>query len=111
MSIEAKIPITVPGTEQVTYDQWFLSQLIIKAEPGKASTVVELTRSTTVDGNSVLMPRGEGAKVSFTLDAYKEIANTPEMAVAMKAVFDAVFAYANKNNLIYIKINYYLLVC
>jgi len=100
MPIVATNPVVVPGTSQVTYDQWYLSQLILKADATKAFTVVHLTRSATVDGQTVLMPPGQNSEVSFTLDVMKEMANTPELGTAMEAVLAAVVAYGTKKNLL-----------
>jgi len=99
MAISASKSVSVAATSAVTYDQWFLTQLIVKSTPDKAFTVVHLNRSATVDGKSVLM-EGNDAEVSFTLDIWKEMATTPELQTAMAAVLTAVEAYAQKKNLI-----------
>lgn len=99
MPIQASTPVTVPGTQQVVFDQWYLSQLIMKADANKAFTVIHLNRSATVDGKTVLMD-GRDADKSFTLDLFKEMADTPELATAIQAVQAAVLAYATKKNLI-----------
>lgn len=99
--INASSPVVVEGSSSVTYDKWFLSQLIAKINPDKAFTVVHLTRSATVDGKTVLMPKSRNeSEVSFTLDVWKEMQDTPELAAAMDAVLTAVLAYANKKKLI-----------
>lgn len=98
--IIASEPVVVPGSNEVTYDKWFLTQLISKVSPTKAFTVVHLSRAATVDGKTVLMPNSGKNEVSFTLDIWKEMQDTPELATAMEAVLGAVVAYATKKNLI-----------
>jgi len=97
--IKASKPVTVAATGEVVYDHWFLTQLIAKVSPEKAFTIVHLNRSAVVDGKHVLMD-GKDAEVSFTLDVWKEMTATPELAAAMEAVTTAVLAYATKKNLL-----------
>jgi len=99
-NINATTPVSTPAVTEVTYNEWFLTQLIIKADAGKAFTIVHLTRSATVNGQTVLMPSGQNSEVSFTLDLFKEAANTPELGTAMAAVLSAVEAYATKQKLL-----------
>ena len=99
MAIQASNPVVVPGTSETTFDQWYMTQLIVKASPEKVFTVVHLNRSASVDGQVVLMD-GKNSDTTFSLDILKEMAGTPELAAAMEAVTSAVIAYATKKNLI-----------
>src|SRR4051812_20952795 len=101
MPISASAPVTVAGTSSIDYNEWFMTQLIIKANADKAFTIVHLNRSATIDGKTVLMPSSEDkSEISFTLDIFKEMTNTPELATAMGVVLAAVQAYAAKKNLL-----------
>jgi hypothetical protein len=99
MPIRASNPVSVPGTSEVTFDQWYVSQLIMKANAERAFTVVHLNRSATVDGKTVLMD-GPGSELSFTLDFFKEMGDTPEIKTAMDAILTAVLAYGTKKKLL-----------
>ena len=99
--INATKPVVVPATTSVSFDKWFLTQLLVKANPDSAPVFVDLHRSAVADGKVVLMPgRGEDSSVSFKFDLWKEVANTPELAAAMDAVLNAVVAYGTKNKLL-----------
>jgi hypothetical protein len=99
--INASEPVVVPGTSGVTYDKWFLTQLISKVSPARANTIVHLTRAGTVDGKTVLMPAdGDKSEVSFSVDIWKAMGETPELATAMEAVLNAVVVYATKKKLL-----------
>jgi hypothetical protein len=102
--IPASSPVTVPGTDSVTYNQWFLTQLIAKIDPVKAPIVVHLTRATNASGSWVLMPRGPGSEISFTLDVWNEMANDPTVGPlitsAMESITAAVVAYGQSKNLL-----------
>ncbi len=97
--IIATEPVVVPGSTEITYDKWFLTQLVAKISPEKAFTVVHLNRSAVVDGKTVLMS-GKNSDISFTLDVWKEMVETPELAAAMEIVLNAVVAYATKKKLL-----------
>ncbi len=99
--IPATNPVVVPAEGSVTYDKWYLTQLIAKVSPDAAPTIVTLRRSAVVNGQPVLMPNtSENATVSFTLDVWKELATTPQLAAALEAVLVAVTAYATKKKLL-----------
>ncbi len=101
MAISASVPVVEPAIGSVTYDQWFLTQLICKADPTSAPTIVHLRRAATVDGKTVLMPNiSEDAEVSFSIDIFKEMVNTPSLAVALAAVQSAVIDVATKKKLL-----------
>lgn len=99
--IVASSPVVVPGTSEVTYNKWYMTQLVVKATPDKVFTIVHLNRSAEVDGKTVLMPGNKkDSEVSFSLDVLKEIPSTPELAAAMEAVVNAVIVYATKKDLL-----------
>lgn len=100
--IIATKPVTAPAVGSVTYDKWFMTQIIGKFDGSSGPTVVRLRRAAkNQDGSWNLMPNTtEDAEVSFTVDVFKEMANTPELAAAMASVMSAVTAYASKKNLL-----------
>lgn len=99
--IPATNPVVAPAVGSVTYNQWFMTQLIVKASPTSAPAIVHLHRSAT-DANGVitLMPSGPGAEISFTLDIYQQLQAFPSMGSAMNSVIEAIIAYAGANNLL-----------
>jgi len=99
--IPATSPVVVPAGASVTYDKWYLTQLVAKIDPTAAPVIVQLRRSAVVNDQPVLMPaKTEDASVSFTVDIWKEMASTPELAAAIEAVLQAVVAYATKKHLL-----------
>jgi hypothetical protein len=104
-SIPATNPVTVPATGSVTYNFWFLTQLITKVSPDKAPITVHLTRAAQdAQGNWTLMPRASGSEISFTLDMWNEMANDPTIgpliSAAMDSITAAVVAYGQSKNLL-----------
>jgi hypothetical protein len=99
--IPATNPVVAPAVGSVTYDKWFMTQLIIKASPTNAPAIVHLHRSA-VDGNGVttLMPNGPGAEISFNVDIWQQMQAFPQLETAMEAVLAAVVAYATAKKLL-----------
>src|SRR4051812_30416096 len=100
MPISATTPVVAPAEASVTYNQWFLTQLIVKADEDSAPAIVHLRRSATVDGKTVLMPNGPTAEISFTVDIFKQLANFPAFGTALEAVLSAVVAFASSKKLL-----------
>lgn len=98
--ISATNPVVVPASGTMTYDKWYLTQLLGKIDPEHAMLTVHLNRAALVDGQWNLMPRSQNSEISFTLDAWKEISSTPEIAAAINSIVSAVVAYATKKNLL-----------
>ena len=98
--IDATTPVTVPGTAQVVYDKWYLTQLIGKFSPETAPLIVHLRRASITNAGTTLMPNSKDSEISFTVDAWKEMTDTPEIAAAMGAILNAVVAYATKKKLL-----------
>ena len=98
--INATNPVVVPAQNAITYDKWYLTQLVCQLSPTAGPTTVTLNRATNASGSWVLMPRGQGSSVTFNLDLLKEAQQVPEVASAMDAVTAAVVAYASSKNLL-----------
>ncbi len=99
--ISATTPVSEPSKPAITYDKWFLTQLIVKSSPDSCPSIVHLRRSAVVDGKTVLMPNTtEDSEVSFNLDVFKEMGATPELATALNSVLTAVVAYGTKKKLL-----------
>lgn len=94
-------PVTAPAVPSIVYDKWYLTQLTGKFDVKNGRTIVTLNRANLTNGQWTLMPTSEKAsEVSFTLDLYKEMQNTPELASAFQSVLAAVTAYATKKSLL-----------
>jgi transposase len=99
--INATKAVTAPAVGSVTYDKWFMTQIIGKFDGTSGQTIIKLRRAAKEGDKWLLMPNSTSdAEVSFTLDVFKEMANTPELAAAMATVTAAVTAYASKKNLL-----------
>lgn len=99
--IPATNPVVAPAVGTVTYDKWFLTQLIVKASPTAAPAIVHLRRAAVdTNGNSVLMPAGAGSEISFTIDIFQQMQAFPALETAMNSVLEAVVAYASANKLL-----------
>lgn len=98
--IIATEPVVTPAEASVTYDKWFLTKMVSNVSPDRGTIIVNLRRSAIVDGKTVLMPKSDNSDVSFNVDLYSEIPNTPELAAAMEAVLTAVVAYGTKKKLL-----------
>lgn len=99
--LNATKPVVAPAVGEITYDKWFMTQLIGKFDATSGQTNVRLRRAAKEGDKWVLMPNTtEDAEVSFSLDIFKEMATNPEMAAAFGAVLTAVQAYAAKKNLL-----------
>jgi hypothetical protein len=99
--IPATNPVVAPAVGSVTYDQWFLTQIILKATPTSAPTIVHLHRSATdANGNVTLMPNGPGAEIAFTVDIYQQLQAFPSLETAMGSVVQAIIDYATAKNLL-----------
>lgn len=97
--IIATNPVVVPAEGSVTYNKWYLTKLIGDINPNKAQLSITLNRAA-LKGDNMLLMDGKGSKSSFTLDIWKEMSETPEIATAIQAVLTAVVAYATKKNLL-----------
>jgi hypothetical protein len=100
--IPASNPIVSPAVGSVTYNEWYLTQLIVKATPTTCPTIVHLHRASTdpTTGVVTLMPNGPGADISFTVDIFQQLTTYPAFGVALNAVLDAVLTYATAKNLL-----------
>lgn len=99
--IPASNPVVAPAVGSVTYNQWYLTQLIIKSSPTACPAIVHLRRSAKDgDGNTILMPNGPGAEISFTVDIFQQLQAFPSLETAMESVLTAVIAYATDKKLI-----------
>ena len=100
--ITASNPIVSPAVGSMTYNEWYLTQLIMKATPTACPTIVHLHRASTdqTTGVTTLMPNGPGAEISFTVDIFQQLTTYPEFATAMNSVLEAVIAYATAKNLL-----------
>ncbi len=99
--IIATNPVTEPATGSVTFDKWFMTQLIAKLDPISGKTIVHLKRAAKTTGGWVLMDSdADTSEVVFSLDIFHEALTTPELATAIDAVTTAVVAYATKKHLL-----------
>ena len=99
--IPATNPVVAPSVGSVTYDKWFMTQLIVKASPTAAPTIVHLRRaSTDSNGVTTLMPAGPGSEISFTVDIFQQLQAFPALETAMGAVLEGVLAYASAKKLL-----------
>ena len=99
--INASAPVVVPASNSVTYDKWYLTQLVGKVGLTSAPFSVRLQRAAKNGSTWTLMPLSDpNAEVTINLDMFAEMTSTPEIAAAMDAVNAAVVVYATKKNLI-----------
>lgn len=99
--INATTPVTAPAVPQMVYDKWFLTQISGKFEATSGKTVIRLRRANKTGDVWTLMPNDtEDSEVSFSLDIFKEMVDTPELASAFSSVLSAVMAYATKKSLL-----------
>lgn len=100
--IPATNPIVSPAVGSITYNQWYLTQLIVKATPTTCPAIVHLRRAATDPNTGVisLMPNGPGAEVSFTVDIFQQLSPLPAFATAMNAVLEVVLQYATAKKLL-----------
>ena len=99
--IIATEPVVAPAVGSITYDKWFMTQLVANINPTSCKANVHLRRANINGGTTTLMAGNtESAEVAFTVDVFKEMAGTPELAAAIEAIKTAVIAYATKKNLL-----------
>ena len=99
--IIATKPVTTAAVPEMVYDKWFMTQLTGKFDATTGKTIVNLRRANKTGDVWTLMPNdSHTSEVSFSLDIFKEMATTPELATAFGAVLTAVTAYATKKNLL-----------
>jgi hypothetical protein len=99
--IPASNPVVAPAIGSVTYNEWYLTQLIIKSNPTSCPAIVHLHRSAKdSNGNTILMPNGPGAEISFSVDIFQQLQAFPSLETAMESVLTAVITYANAKKLI-----------
>jgi hypothetical protein len=101
MAITATTPVTAPATNSLVYDKWMVVKIISNIGIEKAPLIVTLQRAAETPAGWVLMPnQSRDAQVTFNVDIYKEMVNTPELMVAVDAITTAVVAYGTKANLL-----------
>ncbi len=98
--INATTPVVAPAVGSVTFDKWFMTQIIGKIDDKKAPVTISLRRAAKTESGWDLMPVDKNSDVTFTVDVFKESVNTPELAAAMEAVLNAVIAYGTKKGLL-----------
>ena len=101
MAITATTPVTAPATNSLVYDKWMVVKIISNIGIEKAPLIVTLQRAAETPAGWVLMPnQSRDAQVTFNVDIYKEMVNTPELMVAVDAITTTVGAYGTKANLL-----------
>jgi len=99
--IAATAPVTTPAVPSMVYDKWYMTQLTGKFDATSGKTIVNLRRANKTGDVWTLMPNdSHTAEVNFSLDIFKEMATTPELATAFASVLAAVTAYATKKSLL-----------
>lgn len=99
--IPASNPVVTKPVEAMVYDKWFLTNLNAMISPDRGTMNIQLNRSNETDGVTNLMSKNSpGAVLTFNLNIFKEMADTPEIAHAMESVLSAVIAYAAKKKLL-----------
>lgn len=101
MDIIATKPVTAVAVPSMVYDKWYMTQLSGKFDATNGKTIVQLQRANKTGNVWTLMPNDtHGSEITFSLDVFKEMATTPELATAFAAVLEAVTVYATKKNLL-----------
>lgn len=101
MAITATTPVTAPAINSLTYDKWMVVKIISNIGIEKAPLIVTLQRAAETPTGWALMPnQSRDAQVTFNVDIYKEMANTPELKIAVDAITSAVVAYGTKANIL-----------
>jgi hypothetical protein len=101
MAITATIPVTAPTVNSLVYDKWMVVKIVSSIGVEKAPLIVTLQRAAETPAGWVLMPnQSRDAQVTFNVDIYKEMLNTPELKTAVDAITTAVVAYGTKANLL-----------
>lgn len=99
--INATTSVTAPAVPEMVYDKWFMTQLTGKFDGTSGKTIVNLRRANKTGDVWTLMPNDtHNSEVSFSLDVFKEMVNTPELGVAFESVLEAVTVFASKKNLL-----------
>jgi len=104
--IAATKPAVSQAVAAVTYDKWFVTQIVGKFTPTSGLTTISLQRAAqNTDGSWTLMPNNTpGASVTFNVDIIKEITSGDSDAALMQTAYDAVVAavsaYATAQKLI-----------
>ena len=101
MAISATTPVVTQPTPGITYDSWFITQLVGKFSPSSAPTIVTLTRaSQNSDGSWTLMPNTTpNSTVTFNVDILKEMSSTNTDAPLMTVAWNAMtFCYRSLRN-------------
>lgn len=101
MAITATTPVAAPAINSIIYDKWMVVKIITNIGIEKAPLIVTLQRAAETPTGWALMPnQSRNAQVTFNVDIYKEMANTPELKIAVDAVTSAVVAYGIKANIL-----------
>jgi hypothetical protein len=105
--IPATNPLVSPAVGSTTYNAWYMTQLIVKADLTSCSATVHLHMAATttdpttnVETVTALMPQGRGAEISFRVDVFQQLSAYPAFGTALEAVQQAVLAYAQANKLV-----------
>jgi hypothetical protein len=91
-SIPATTPVVVPPGPQLTYDRWWLTNLMVNAgDPNKpVSVMAALKRQATLpDGTKQLHPQAVTLSVP---DVFAQAEKTPEVAAAISQLLAAITA-------------------
>jgi len=101
MAITATTPVTAPAVDSLVYDKWMVVRIVSSIGLEKAPLIVTLQRAAETPNGWALMPnQSRDAQVTFNVDIYKEMVNTPELKTAVDAITTAVVAYGTKANLL-----------
>jgi hypothetical protein len=102
MAIIATNPVVVPAGPGATYNQWYMTILLVNATPITAPAQIRLQRSLTDgSGNTVLMPGPpRETQVTINLDLFAASVEFPQIAQALAAVVAAVEAYGAAKGLL-----------
>jgi hypothetical protein len=101
MAITATTPVTAPAVNSLVYDKWMVVKIISNIGIEKAPLIVTMQRAAETPTGWVLMPnQSRDAQVTFNVDIYKEMVNTPELKTAVDAITAAVVAYGTKAKLL-----------
>ena len=100
--IPATTPVVSPASEAITYDKWYLTQVVMKSTPTTCPTVITLTRaSQAVDGSWTLMPSSQNSSITFNVDIFSDIkSGDTAMGSAMESFVAAISAYATAKKLL-----------